>query len=133
METKILTGGSSPAALKEKKAQIKYNLPYSLEVWWGTDYSGDRSVAGDERERVLIGSEIEPIEIGVFEEDYIGNGSFSKCFYYLIQQDGKILLVEQWVEYHTYGYSIQQEDWEFKVYELPVAEGFKLNESLSKS
>jgi len=128
MEIKTEKGSQSPAALKEKRAQIKYNPPYSLEVWEGVDYSGDKSVAGDEREQIFIGSEIEPVEIGVYEEDYVGNGNFSKCTYYLIVQDSKPLLVEQWATYHTYGYNIEREEWEFKVYELPVAEKFRLAE-----
>ena len=116
-----------------KREKVKTNLPYALEVWEGTDFSGDNSVAGDERERVLIGSEIKPVCIGKYKEKYTGNGTFSECEYSLVQQDGKILLVEQWVEYHTYGYSIQREDWDYKVYEIPVAKEFKFNEFLKFS
>ena len=117
--------------MKERKS-IKKNLPYTLTVWEGTDYSGDNSVAGDERERILIGSEIDPILLGKYEEDFTGNGSFSICEYYLIQQKGQILLVEQWATFYVHSYNTEREDWEFKVYELPVAEGFKPNESLAE-
>jgi len=101
------------------KQKLKINLPHQLEVWEGTDFSGDSSVAGDERERILIGSEIKPIKIGEYKEQYTGNGIFSEKQWFLIIQKGKPMLIEQVITYHTYGYNIQEEEWTWEAYELP--------------
>jgi len=103
------------------KEKLKINLPHTLEVWEGSDYSGDRSVAGDERERILIGSEVKPVKIAEKKEPFEGNGTFEDRTWYLIVQNKKPIIVEQKIEYETYGYDIKQEHWEWVAYELPAA------------
>ena len=78
-------------------AEIKKNLPYSLEVW--------------ERNRMsLIGSDMEPVKLA--DEEFTATMTHS---FWLVHQEGKPVLVEQAV-----GGSAEEDFW--KAYELPKLE-----------
>ena len=86
-------------------AEIRKNLPYSLEVWQGNRKS-------------LVGSDIEPAKIGQWDEDILSwDGVVVDVLthsLWLVRQDGPII-IEQII-----GNSAQDVSWE--AYELPKLE-----------
>lgn len=98
--------------------KIKKNLPYSLKIYEGIDLSGDNSVAGDETEVILIGSEIKPVEIARIEDPEDGNGSSESNRFHIIVQSGvPYLVIEKQVSY-SYGYKVQKTECKYEVKEL---------------
>ena len=81
---------------ERKMAEVRKNLPYSLEVW-------------ERNERSLIGSDMEPIKLA--DEEF---AAMTHSFW-LVHQEGKLIVIEQ-----TIGGSAQEDFWE--AYELPKLE-----------
>ena len=94
-------------------AEIRKNLPYSLEVWQGNKKS-------------LVGSDIEPTKIGQWDEDILSwDGVVVDVLthsFWLVRQDGKPVVIEQ-----TTGNSTQ---WE--AYELPKLASVLLNKDIDE-
>ena len=79
---------------ERKMAEVRKNLPYSLEVW-------------ERNERSLIGSDMEPIKLA--DEEFAAHS------FWLVHQEGRPVLVEQAI-----GDSAEEDFW--KAYELPKLE-----------
>ena len=84
-------------------AEIKKNLPYSLEVWEGNRMS-------------LVGSDMEPIKLASWDEEFTAwDSSYIAAIvthsFWLVRQEGKPVLVEQDVG------DVKETFWE--AYELP--------------
>ena len=95
-------------------AEIRKNLPYSLEVWQGNKKS-------------LVGSDIEPVKIGQWDEDILAWDGSSVIdvlthSFWLVRQDGKPVVIEQ-----ITGNSTQ---WE--AYELPKLTEVLLNKDIEE-
>ena len=94
---------------ERKMAEIKKNLPYSLEVW-------------ERNERSLIGSDMEPIKLASWDEEF---AAMTHSFW-LVHQEGKPIVIEQ-----TIGGSAQEDFWE--AYELPkLTEEVLLNKDIEE-
>ena len=97
-------------------AEIRKNLPYSLEVWQGNKKS-------------LVGSDIEPVELLRRDEDILSwDGVVVDVLthsFWLVRQDGKPVVIEQ-----TTGNSAQDVSWE--AYELPKLTEVLLNKDIEE-
>ena len=94
---------------ERKMAEIKKNLPYSLEVW-------------ERNERSLIGSDMEPIKLASWDEEF---AAMTHSFW-LVHQEGKLIVIEQ-----TIGGSAEEDFWE--AYELPrLTEEVLLNKDIEE-
>ena len=85
-------------------AEIKKNLPYSLEVW--------------ERNKMsLVGSDMEPVKLASWDEEFTAWDSsyITAHSFWLVHQEGRPVLVEQAI-----GGSAEEDFW--KAYELPKLE-----------
>ncbi len=96
-------------------AEIRKNLPYSLEVWQGNKKS-------------LVGSDIEPVELLRRDEDILswdGSSVIDVLTHslWLVRQDGKPIIVEQIV-------GNRNESWE--AYELPKYLSLLLNKDIEE-
>ena len=97
--------------------EVRKNLPYSLEVWNGN-------------ERSLIGSDMEPIKLGDWDEEFTAwDSSYIAAIvthiFWLVHQEGKPVLVEQAV-----GGSAEEDFW--KAYELPKLTEVLLNKDIEE-
>ena len=92
---------------ERKMAEIKKNLPYSLEVW--------------ERNRMsLIGSDMEPVKLA--DEEFTATMTHS---FWLVHQEGRPVLVEQAI-----GGVAEEDFWE--AYELPKLTEVLLNKDIEE-
>ena len=94
-------------------AEIRKNLPYSLEVWQGNKKS-------------LVGSDIEPTKIGQWDEDILSwDGVVVDVLthsLWLVRQDGPII-IEQ---------IIGNRDVSWEAYELPKYLSLLLNKDIEE-
>ena len=91
--------------------EVRKNLPYSLEVWNGN-------------ERSLIGSDMEPIKLGDWDEEFTAwDSSYIAAIvthsFWLVHQEGIYLGVEQAIG------DVKETFWE--AYELPKLTEVLLN------
>ena len=89
-------------------AEIKKNLPYSLEVW-------------ERNERSLIGSDMEPVKLASWDEEFTATMTHS---FWLVHQEGKPIVIEQ-----TIG-EVKETFWE--AYELPKLTEVLLNKDIEE-
>ena len=99
-------------------AEIKKNLPYSLEVW--------------ERNKMsLVGSDMEPVKLASWDEEFTAwDSSYITATmthsFWLVHQEGKPIVIEQ-----TIGGVAEEDFWE--AYELPrLTEEVLLNKDIEE-
>jgi len=113
-EKSINNGG-----INKMEGVVELKYPHYLSVWTGVNYSGDNSAVGDGAVERFIGSEIEPMKIGMKNELYTGNGSFKEQDYFLIVQAEKPILVKRvWVT-TTSGYETKKVEYSWEAFTLP--------------
>ena len=101
--------------IMEKKLEVRKNLPYSLEVW-------------ERNERSLIGSDMEPIKLGDWDEEFTAwdssyiAGIVTHSFW-LVRQEGKPIVIEQ---------TIEGKDNFWEAYELPKLTEVLLNKDIEE-
>ena len=98
-------------------AEVRKNLPYSLEVW-------------ERNERSLVGSDMEPIKLASWDEEFTAwDSSYIAAIvthsFWLVHQEGKPIVIEQ-----TIG-EVKETFWE--AYELPkLTEEVLLNKDIEE-
>lgn len=100
----------------ELQSKIQYNLPFQLKLEVGSYYTGN--AFSSRTEEILIGSDVEPIQIGSIEreEHYVN--------FYLITQGNMPYVVRY--EVTTPPYHTNQSNWydkDYEVFDCPIHKG----------